>query len=151
MAWTTCSSDLVPFASSTAVRTAGADSLEPSVANRILVGKMIIAFCLTRPVTLRSYELASSSLLRTPPFPSTSLAHARSISGILRSPWHLCRNLSQRDPGERRWRSGEPPSPVFPVSFRERFATLDRMLSSMPCFRVSTSPEVRRIASEMSI
>jgi hypothetical protein len=96
--WTTCSSDPVPFASSTAVRTAGADSLEPSVANRILVGKMIIAFCLTRPVTLRSYELASSSLLRTPPFPSTSLAHDRSISGILRSPWHSCRSLSQRDP-----------------------------------------------------
>jgi hypothetical protein len=42
-------------------------------------------------------------------------------------------------------------SPVFPVSFREQFATLDRMLSSMPSFRVSTSPEVRRIASEKSI
>jgi hypothetical protein len=37
--WATCSSDPVPLASSTAIRTAGADSLEPSVSKSIRAGK----------------------------------------------------------------------------------------------------------------
>jgi hypothetical protein len=43
MVWTTFSSEPVPIASSTAVRTAGTDYLDPSVAKRILVGKTAIA------------------------------------------------------------------------------------------------------------
>src|SRR5215207_5147526 len=38
----TCSSELVPFAMSTAVESARSASLEPSVAKRIFVGKILI-------------------------------------------------------------------------------------------------------------
>src|ERR671921_2916844 len=41
--WITCSSELVCLPRSTAVRVASSASLEPSVANRILVGKMLIS------------------------------------------------------------------------------------------------------------
>src|SRR3712207_1339087 len=42
--WTTCSSESVPLARSTAVVAASSASLEPSVARSILVGKMLIVY-----------------------------------------------------------------------------------------------------------
>jgi hypothetical protein len=48
---------------------------------------------------------------------------------------------------------GFPPciNQVFSGSFREHFATLDNMLSPMPILRVSSSSDVSRGASDMSI